>query len=90
VHRQAVRRGLEHDRIDASVTHGGQQTLDDERLGRRLARLVQLDLAGDAHLDGADQSGSSSVSSQHRLDQMARGRLTVRAGDADNGQAIVG
>jgi hypothetical protein len=66
----------------ARLDHGTQRTLQIGRLRRRQAR--SLAAPADAPLHGAEQAAGALRGVQHRREQDRRGRLAVRARDADD------
>ena len=86
VERERMRTGLEHGMRPARLHHFRQERLQVERLrrggGRGMARQRR------AVLDGAEQAALVSCGAQDRIDQKARSRLAVRAGDADQTEFV--
>ena len=76
VHGQSVRRHLHRDGAPALVTEGRQPLLELGRLGR-----------GVGPRERADDAGRPAGRLEHRGQQVGDGRLAVRAGHADDGEA---
>ena len=76
VHGQGVRRHLHRDGTPALVTEGRQPRLELGRLGR-----------GVGPRERADDAGRPAGRLEHGGEEVRDGRLAVRAGDADDGEA---
>ena len=86
VHRQSMGTRLQH-RMGAARAHDfGKKLLQLERFRRGCCRGEDRNRR--AVRDCAEKSGCASCGMKDRIDQIARGRLAIRAGDADEFQRV--
>ena len=83
---QAVRGDLHRHRAHALVRHPREQPLQVRRLGRRAVERHGAPV--DAHAGRPDHAGREPGGAEHRLQEVGRRRLPVRAGDADQRHAL--
>ena len=85
-HRERDGGRLEHACRVACGAHAREQAVQIGRLGRR--QRERLAHAADPRLDGPEQPAPLPGGVEHRCEQERRGRLAVRAGDADHGEVL--